>query len=219
MANRSHLIDQDILDYIRANTLREPPILRELREATLKIDGFRMQISPEQGQFMSFMARLMGAKHYLEIGTYTGYSATAVGLALPKDSSMLCCDINPDWTAIAENFWKKAGFGDRIDCRIAPALETLSDIKTKKLNTFDLVFIDADKVNYLNYYEAVLPMVRTGGVILVDNVLWGGSVCDAGSKEEATIAIRAFNQHVHEDERVDLSLIPISDGLTMLRKR
>ena len=180
----------------------------------------RMQISPEQGQFMALLAQLMGAKKTLEIGVFTGYSALAVALALPDDGKVIACDISEEYTAIAKDFWERAGVSEKIDLRIAPALETLDQlISEDETGSFDLAFIDADKRNYENYYERALRLLRPGGLILIDNVLWSGKVVDPTITDKQTQAIREFNQKLHQDSRISLSLIAIADGLTLVLKR
>jgi predicted O-methyltransferase YrrM len=174
-----------------------------------------MQIGADQGQFMQLLVQAIGAKRCLEIGTYTGYSALAVALALPKRGRIICCDISAEWTAVGKPFWKKAGVEKMIDLRIGPALETLKKLK----GPFDFVFIDADKPNYANYYERCLPLVRKGGIIAVDNTLWSGWVAEPSQKDADTAALRAFNDKLHRDERVALSLLPLGDGVTLALKR
>jgi predicted O-methyltransferase YrrM len=179
-----------------------------------------MQISPEQGQLMAFLIELTAAEKTLEIGVYTGYSSLVVALALPETGRITACDINTETTSIAQEFWKKAGVAHKIDLKLAPALETLENlIKQNLSNSFDFIFIDADKKNYLNYYEHSLRLLRPGGLILVDNVLWGGRVADSNSHDKQTLAIRAFNQAIYQDKRISMCLIPIGDGLTLIRKR
>jgi predicted O-methyltransferase YrrM len=201
-------------------SLQEPAILQQLRETTLKLSSHNMQISPEQGQFMGFLVELIAAEKTLEIGVYTGYSALVVALALPKTGKIIACDINRETSAIAQNFWKKAGVAHKIDLKLAPALETLDNlVKENQKNSFDFIFIDADKRNYLNYYERSLALLRPGGLILVDNVLWSGKVADSSNHDEQTLAIRTFNQAIHQDKRIHMCLIPVGDGLTLIRKR
>jgi caffeoyl-CoA O-methyltransferase len=179
-----------------------------------------MQIAPDQGQFMALLIRLIGAKKALEVGVFTGYSSLCIALALPPDGKLIACDISEEYTSIAKRYWQKAGVTDRIDLRIAPALETLDQLLVAgQANTFDFAFIDADKENYTNYYERALQLVRPGGLIAVDNVLWGGAVADPSVQDESTQAIRAFNQKLHRDERVSLSLVTIADGLTLAMKQ
>jgi predicted O-methyltransferase YrrM len=215
VAGRSPFLPETIARYIQEHSVREPEILRELRAATAAVPMSGMQIGADQGQFMALLVQAIGAKRCLEIGTYTGYSALAVALALPEDGQITCCDVNKEWTAIARKFWAKAGVEKKIDLRIAPALETLKTLK----GPFDFVFIDADKPNYASYYEACLPMVRHGGVLAIDNTLWSGWVADAEQKDADTVALRAFNDKLHRDERISLALLPLGDGVTLALKR
>jgi caffeoyl-CoA O-methyltransferase len=215
MAGRAAFLPEKIARYIVEHSVREPQILRELRAATASVPYSGMQIGADQGQFMALLVQAIGAKRCLEIGTYTGYSALAVALALPEDGRIVCCDISEEWTAIARRFWKKAGMEHKIELRLAPALETLKDLK----GPFDFVFIDADKGNYANYYEGCLPLVRCGGIIAVDNTLWSGWVADAKRRDDDTRALRAFNDKLHRDERVALSLLSLGDGVTLALKR
>jgi len=215
MAGRAPLLPEKIARYIHEHAVREPQVLRGLRAATASVPYSGMQIGADQGQFMAMLVKLMGAKRCLEIGTYTGYSALAVALALPKDGSIVCCDVSEEWTAVGKPFWKKAGVEKKIDLRIGPALETLKKLK----GPFDFVFIDADKPNYLNYYERCLQLVRRGGLIAVDNVLWSGEVANEKARDELTVALREFNDRVHEDERVDIAMLSIGDGVTLALKK
>lgn len=201
--------------YLVGNSLRELPVQRALRAATLRIPGAGMQITPEQGQFMQLLVRLLGAGRCIEIGTFTGYSSLAMALALPASGKIVCCDISEEWTSVAQSFWKKAGVRHKIDLRIGPALATLRTLK----GSFDFAFIDADKTNYQNYYERCLKIVRRGGLIAVDNTLWYGRVIDRRDRTADTRAIRAFNRKLRADRRVDISMVPIGDGLTLARKR
>ena len=179
-----------------------------------------MQIAPEQGQFMALLARLMGARRALEVGVFTGYSALAVALALPQDGRLVACDVSAEWTAVARRYWAEAGGAHKIALHLAPALETLAALRAGgEEGTYDLAFIDADKVNYGAYYEACLALLRPGGLVLVDNVLWGGAVADPAVQDAETRAIRAFNERLHGDPRVDLAVLPVGDGLTLARKR
>jgi caffeoyl-CoA O-methyltransferase len=208
-----------LYDYLLEATLREHPVQRKLREATRGIAGAGMQISPDQGQFMALLARVIGARRVIEVGTFTGYSALAVALALPPDGQMVCCDINPETTAVARRFWTEAGVADKIDLRIAPALETLDALLAADgRGRYDMIFIDADKTAYDAYYERGLELLRSGGLILVDNVLWGGAVADPKDRDTSTRAIRALNKKIRDDARVDMSLLTIGDGLTVARK-
>jgi O-methyltransferase len=215
MAGRAPFLPEKIARYIDEHALREPAILRALREATKAVPMAGMQIGADQGQFMQLLVQAIGAKRCLEIGTYTGYSALAVALALPQDGRLICCDISAEWTNVGKPFWEKAGVAKKIDLRIGPALDTLKKLK----GPFDFVFIDADKPNYANYYDACLPLVRRGGIIAVDNTLWSGWVADKGRKDADTMALREFNAKLHRDERVALSMLPLGDGVTLALKR
>ena len=215
MAGRAPFLPEKITRYIHEHAVREPEILRELRAATASVPQSGMQIGADQGQFMALLVQAIDARNCLEIGTYTGYSALAVALALPKDGRIVCCDISEEWTAVGKPFWKKAGVEKKIDLRIGPALETLKKLK----GPFDFVFIDADKPNYLNYYERCLQLVRRGGLIAVDNVLWSGEVANEKARDELTVALREFNDRVHEDERVDIAMLSIGDGVTLALKK
>jgi predicted O-methyltransferase YrrM len=215
MAGRAAFLPAKIAHYIQEHSVREPQILRELRAATAAVPHSGMQIGADQGQFMALLLQAIGARNCLEIGTYTGYSALAVALALPEDGRIVCCDISEEWTAIARRFWKKAGMEHKIDLRLAPALETLKNLK----GPFDFAFIDADKGNYANYYEACLQLVRRGGIIAVDNTLWSGWVADAKRRDSDTRALRAFNDKLHRDERVALSMLPLGDGVSVILKK
>ncbi|HEV7477796.1 MAG TPA: class I SAM-dependent methyltransferase, partial [Burkholderiales bacterium] len=194
MAARAPFLPEKVARYIAEHAVREAPVLRELRKATQKVSYSGMQIGADQGNLMALLVKLMGAKRCLEIGTYTGYSALAVALALPKDGTIVCCDISEEWTSVGKPFWKKAGVEDRIDLRIGPALETLQNLK----GPFDFVFIDADKPNYARYYERCLELVRPGGLIAIDNVLWSGEVANEKAKDEQTVALRKFNDKLHK---------------------
>jgi caffeoyl-CoA O-methyltransferase len=215
MAGRAPFLPEKIARYILEHSVREPAILAELRAATASVPYSGMQIGADQGQFMQLLVQAIGAKRCLEIGTYTGYSALAVALALPEDGRVVCCDISEEWTAIARRFWKKAGVEHKISLKLAPALETLKTLQ----GPFDFAFIDADKGNYENYYERCLALVRTGGLIAVDNTLWSGWVADGKRRDDDTRALRAFNDKLHRDERVALSMLPLGDGVTLALKR
>jgi predicted O-methyltransferase YrrM len=213
-------IDGALWEYMRRVTLREPAILQRLREETASHPQATMQISSEQGQFMALLIHLMGARKCLEIGVFTGYSSLAVALALPDDGRIIACDVSDEWTSIARRYWHEAGVERKIDLRLRPALETLDDlIATGQGSRFDFVFIDADKENYANYFERSLVLVRPGGLIAIDNVLWYGRVIDPKVKDADTRAIRAFNEKLHGDERVWLSMLPVRDGLTLASKK
>lgn len=209
-----------VYHYLLNFSLRESPVLKKLREETHKLPNFNMQISPEQGQFMALLIELMGAKKSLDIGTFTGYSAMAVAQAMPADGKVIACDINEDSTAIAKQFWQMGGVAEKIELHLAPALETLQKLQQNgEGNTFDFAFIDADKHNYPHYYEAALALLRPGGLIAIDNVLWDGEVANPANQESDTNTIRALNELVFKDKRVDISMLPISDGLTLARKK
>jgi predicted O-methyltransferase YrrM len=213
-------IDTALWEYMRSVTLREPEILRRLREETVDLPSSSCQISAEQGQFMALLMHLIGARRTIEIGVYTGYSALVVAQALPDDGRIIACDINEEWTAIARRYWREAGVDRKIDLRIGRALNTLDDlIANGEGNRFDFIFIDADKTNYKNYYERALVLVRPGGLIAVDNVLWYGRVIDPAFDDPDTRAIRAFNAQLKGDDRVWLSMLPVRDGLTLACKK
>lgn len=213
-------IDDRLYDYLVSVSLREADVLARLRAVTEAMPENYLQISPEQGQFMAMLLRLIGARQVVEVGTFTGYSALAMAMALPEDGRLVACDINAEWTAIGQRYWTEAGVADRVDLRLAPALETLDAlIAGGEGGSFDFAFIDADKPNTMAYFERTLTLLRPGGVIAVDNVLWDGRVADPASTDADTQAIRTFNAELHGDERIDLSLVPIGDGLTLAVKR
>jgi predicted O-methyltransferase YrrM len=219
MSRGSIGLDDRLNAYIVKNHAPEHPVLAKLRVLTGKMPNSSMQIAPEQGQFLAFLVRLIGAKATLEIGTFTGYSALAVALALPRDGRVIACDVNKDWTAIARAHWQEAGVAAKIDLRIAPALETLRVLKGEgRAGHFDFVFIDADKSEYDAYFEAVLPLVREGGVIAIDNMLWSGRVADPKARDGSTRAIRALNAKLAADKRVESVLLPIGDGMLVSRR-
>ncbi|MEH2227091.1 class I SAM-dependent methyltransferase [Nostoc sp.] len=220
MPKQSIGLDNQLYNYLLSVSLREPEILEKLRQETANHPRSGMQISPEQGQFMSLLVQLIGAKKTLEVGVFTGYSSLSVALALPADGKIIACDVSEEFTAIARRYWQEAGVADKIDLRLAPALETLDELlATGQAETFDFAFIDADKENYDGYYERSLQLIRPGGLIAIDNVLWSGQVADEQNQDESTQAIRALNEKLHHDERVTLSLVPIADGLTLAIKR
>ena len=218
--SRTHTpITDDMADYIRRVTLHEPDPLRRLRESTEDHPRASMQTSPEQGQFLQLLARIIGAKETLEVGVFMGYSSTWVALALPADGRIIACDVSEEYTARARETWRQAGVESKIDLRLAPAIETLDALIAQgNAGQFDMAFIDADKGNYANYYERALVLLRTGGIIAVDNVLWDGRVIDETAQDADTIAIRDFNAKLHADTRVALSLVPLGDGLTLACK-
>lgn len=206
--------------YLLANSLREHPALEQLRDETSRLPGAGMQIAPEQGQFMALLVELTGARRVLEIGCFTGYSALAMALALPPDGGLITLEANPEPVEVGRRAWAAAGVADRIEVRIGLALERLDELLQEgSAETFDLAFIDADKKSYDAYYERALKLVRTGGLILLDNMLWGGAVADPADHERQTEVLRAMNAKLHRDERISLSLLPIGDGLTMALKR
>jgi predicted O-methyltransferase YrrM len=220
MATGDLPINDNLLKYIEQVTLREPEILRRLREETSHHPYASMQISAEQGQFMALLIHLLSARRILEIGVFTGYSSLSVALALPDDGRIIACDISDEWTSIARRYWREAGVERKIDLRLSPALKTLDDLIAQgQGGRFDFAFIDADKGNYANYYERALVLVRPGGLVAVDNVLWDGKVIDPKANDVDTRAIRAFNESLHHDERVWLSMLPIRDGLTLACKK
>ncbi len=212
-------LNQSLRDYLINVSVKEPGVLKDLREETLQLDEFQMQISPEQGSFLSFLVKLINAKHTLDIGVFTGYSSLVVALQLPQNGYVTACDTNEEWTEIAQKYWKEAKVEEKIDLHIAPAVETLEKlISNGNEGLYDFSFIDADKINYQHYFEQSLTLVRKGGVIAIDNVLWGGRVLDNSDTEPATRAIREFNSKLFEDDRVVISMIPIGDGLTLAQK-
>ncbi len=207
-------------DYLLSVSLRETDVQRQLREDTARLPEAGMQLSPEQGQFLQLLVRLTGARRCLEIGTFTGYSALAVALALPDDGFITACDVSETWTDMAWRYWQAAGVAHKIFLRLAPARETLDALlEQDQAGLYDFAFIDADKEGYLDYYERALRLLRTGGLIAVDNTLWSGRPADPAVTDADTAAIRAFNSRLHADTRVDLSVLPVGDGLTLARKR
>ena len=213
-------LEDTLLAYLRNHSLREPEVLKKLREETLKLPLGVMQVSPEQGQFMALLVRITGATRIVEIGTFTGYSSLVMALALPDSGKLITCDISEDYTNTARQYWQKAGVADRIELKLAPALETLDALLTSgQTGTFDMAFIDADKTEYIGYYERCLQLLKSGGLILVDNVLWGGRVARSEVEDSDTNTLRQFNDLLHQDERIGLSMLPVGDGLTIARKR
>jgi len=215
---KSFFLTKPVHDYLVAHA---PPLDDVQRDLIAKTEGLggisMMQIAPEQGAFMTLLTRLIGARHAIEVGTFTGYSAISIARGLSDDGTLLCCDVNEEWTAIARKYWERAGVDDKIELRIAPAIETLRSLPAGE--RFDLAFIDADKPNYPHYYEEVLARLRPNGVILVDNTLWGGAVADPKATDDNTKAIRAFNDMVAADDRVESTILTVGDGLTLNRKR
>lgn len=220
MSIRTLTLDDRLYEYLLDHSLREPDPLRRLREETSTMTGARMQISPEQGQFMRWLVEMMGVRKALEVGVFTGYSSTSVALSMPSDGRLIACDISEDWTRVARRYWREAGVDDRIELRLGPALTTLRELVSDgHAGTFDFAFVDADKEGYVDYYELGLVLLRSGGVLALDNTLWGGSVADPSDQSHDTGAIRALNERIHQDERVTMTLLPVGDGLTLVCKR
>ena len=210
--------DETVSDYIIRLGTEETPPMQALRAETAALPAGGMQIGPDQGQLLGFLVKLLGVRRALEIGTFTGYSALAVARALPAEGKLICCDVSEEWTSIGRRYWREAGVAERIDLRIAPALDTLAALEAEG-QRFDLAFIDADKENYDSYYEACLRLVRPGGLIAIDNVLWSGAVADPDNDTPSTVALKALNAKIRADDRVDLCLLPIGDGVTLVRPR
>lgn len=219
MSRRTLNLDDTLYDYLLAHSLREHTEQAALREATRTHPRANMQISPEQGQFMALLVKLLGARRCIEIGVFTGYSALSVALALPEDGKILACDISEEYTSIGKPYWQRARVAHKIDLQLAPASETLdARLNAGEAGTYDFAFIDADKTGYDAYYERCLKLLRSGGLIAIDNVLWGGDVARP-AQDADTRALQALNDKLHGDERIDLSMLPIGDGLTLARKR
>ena len=220
MSNRTLGLEPALYEYLLSVSLREHPALTALRDRTANYPMSQMQIAPEQGQFMALLVKLANVKKALELGVFTGYSALAVALALPREGRLVACDISEEHTAIARQFWEQGGVADKIDLRLGKAVTTLQQlIAAGEANTFDFAFIDADKSNYDTYYELVLKLVRAGGLIAIDNVLWAGRVADHSITDNRTERMRHFNRKLHQDQRIELSLVPMADGLTLAVKR
>ncbi|HJU70918.1 MAG TPA: class I SAM-dependent methyltransferase [Paucimonas sp.] len=219
MSNRTLSMDDAVYHYLLDVSLREHPALAALRDANRNHPFANMQIAPEQGQFMALLVQLLGARRTLEIGVFTGYSSLAVALALPHDGQIIACDISREFTDSARLYWEQAGVARKIDLRLAPALDTLDALLAEgEAGRFDFAFIDADKTGYDAYYERCLALLRAGGVIAIDNVLWDGKVAHP-AQDDDTAAIQALNRKLHADARIDLALLPLGDGLTLARKR
>lgn len=219
MSNKTITLTGEIYDYLLAASLREPPLLRQLREETARMPEANMQIAPEQGQFMGLLARMLGVTHAIEVGVFTGYSALSVAMNMPPQGRLIACDVSEEWTRIARRYFELAGVADRIDLRLAPALQTLDRLLAAgAAGSFDFAFIDADKESYEAYYERLLELLRPGGLIVIDNVLWDGRVADPGIRDSATSALRAFNARLYGDDRIALSMLPVGDGLTLALK-
>ena len=220
MSNRSIVLTDSLYDYLLRVSLREHPVLARLRRETLALPEAEMEISPEQGQLMALLARLIGAQRCLEVGVFTGYSSLVTALALPDDGRIIACDVSEQWTAIARRYWREAGVEHKIDLRLAPAMQTLDALLASgEAGRYDYAFIDADKTNYGGYYERALELLRPNGLLMFDNTLWSGRVADPSETDAETAALRALNTRLHRDERIDLSLTPIGDGFTLVRKR
>ncbi len=220
MANASMGLPADLEQYLVKHGVREPEILARLRDETALIPQHNMQIAPEQGALLALLVELTGAKRCLEIGTFTGYSSLIVALAMPPDGTIVCCDVSEEWTAVARRYWAEAGVADRVDLRLAPALETLDALLADGAEgTFDFAFVDARKSEYPDYHERVIRLLRSGGLAAYDNVLWGGAVADESKQDEDTLAIRRLNDRLATDERVTIAMLPLADGVTLARKR
>jgi predicted O-methyltransferase YrrM len=220
MSNGSIGLDEALNSYLIDAGVREHPVLTELRRETAKLPNANMQIAPEEGAFLAMLVRVLPARRILEVGTFTGYSSTAMALAQPDDGRVTCCDVSVEWTDIARRAWTDAGIADRVQLHLGPAVDTLDDLLAAgEAGSYDLAFIDADKPSYDAYYERSLQLVRAGGLIAIDNVLWSGRVADASVQDDDTNAIRALNTKIAADERVDTVMVPIADGVTVARLR
>ncbi len=220
MASHTYAFPPKLYQYIHSVSLRESQAQEALRKVTAQLPRSIMQISPEQGQFMALLAKLIGAKNCIEVGVFTGYSALSVAQVLPEDGKIIACDISEEWTSIGQPYWQKANVAHKIDLRLAPAERTLNQLLEEgKAGTFDLAFIDADKTGYDVYYEKCLQLLRPNGLMLIDNTLWEGRVAEENIVDADTNAIQALNKKIHQDERVDLSLLPLGDGVTLVVKR
>ena len=220
MANASMGLPADLEQYLVKHGVREPELLARLRAETALIPQHNMQIAPEQGALLALLVELTGAKRCLEIGTFTGYSSLIVALAMPPDGTIVCCDVSEEWTAVARRYWAQAGVADRVDLRLAPALETLDELLAGGAEgTFDFAFIDARKSEYPDYHERVVRLLRSGGLAAYDNVLWGGAVADDSKQDADTLAIRRLNDRLATDQRVTIAMLPLADGVTLARKR
>lgn len=219
MSNKTLSMNEELYTYLLSVSLRESGHLKQLRETTARLPEAGMQIAPEQGQFMALLVKLTAARHVLEIGVFTGYSSLAMLLAMPEDGRLVACDISEPWTAVARQYWEQAGVLDRVDLRLGPALDSLDQLLAEgRSSQFDLAFIDADKAHYGDYYERSLTLVRPGGLIIIDNLLWGGKVADPTARDPDTLAIRALNARLGQDRRIAYSLLPVADGLGLAMK-
>ena len=220
MSSSTITMTPEIYEYLLSVSLRSTEVLHKLRTETASMSNGRMQISPEQGQFMGLLTKLLNVKRYLEVGTFTGYSALSVAAALPEDGKAVCCDISDEFTRVARRYWEEAGVVDKITLFLAPASDTLERLLSEGwADIFDLMFIDADKESYGAYYELGLKLVKPNGLILIDNVLWSGRVAEATVTDSATVALRELNSFIKADKRVDIAMLPVGDGLTLVRKR
>jgi predicted O-methyltransferase YrrM len=220
VTDRRLQITDELHRYLVDHSVREPDVLARLRDATASLPQAQMQIGPEQGQLMALLAKLVGAKRCIEVGVFTGYSSLAVALALPQDGRILACDVSEQWTAIARRFWREAGVEHKIELKLQPAVRTLEALLAAgEASRYDFAFVDADKPAYDTYYELLLELLRPGGLMALDNTLWSGAVADPNDREPNAVALRALNEKLHRDERIDLSLLPVGDGLTLARKR
>lgn len=220
MSTRTYQIGEELHRHLMETTVRDMEVMQRLRTRTAEMAEGGMQISPEQGQFMQFLIKAIRAKRCLEIGTFTGYSALVVALALPEDGRLIACDVSDEFTSVGRPFWQEAGVAHKIDLRIGPGLDSLQALLDEgHAASFDFAFIDADKPNYPHYYELCLELVRPGGVIGIDNTLWGGRIADLSHQDESTYMIRTLNERIRNDDRVDMSLVPIGDGLMLACKR
>lgn len=220
MSTQTLGVSEQLHDYLLSVSVKTDPVWEHLRDETMEKLGFNMQISPEQAQFMTLLLKMLNAENALEVGTFTGFSALCIARALPADGKLIACDIDEEWTSVGKRYWEEAGVAGKIDLRIAPAVDTLDALMAEgRSNTFDFAFIDADKQNYVNYYEKCLRLIRPGGVVAVDNALWGGRVADPEKVDADTVAIREVNRIIFEDTRVVSSLIPIGDGLHLAYKQ
>ncbi len=221
MSSETLFLSDALYTYMKAVSLREPHILSRLREVTSHDPMHMMQISPEQGQFMSLLVKLIRVERAIEVGVYTGYSSLCVAMAMPPQGKMIACDVSETWTSVARRYWEEAGVASKIHLHLAPAIETLDSLLNRKeeWGAYDFVFIDADKENYDGYYERCLKLLRSGGLMAIDNVFWGGRVANPEIFDTETTAIRALNEKIHADDRVDMSMMPIGDGLMLVRKR
>ena len=218
MSNKTICITEKLYEYMLSVSLREPAVLKDLRRETALDENSNMQISPEQGQFMALLVKMLGAERTLDIGVYTGYSSLCIAMSIPEKGRVVACDVSREWTDIARRYWRRAGVEDKIELHLVPAKQTLKKLIEEGTTTFDFAFIDADKKNYDQYYEKCLQLIRPGGLIAIDNVLWDGAVADTGNDDPDTVAIRALNHKIYTDPRVEISLVPIADGLTLARK-